>query len=409
MPTGQVLAFFDLSATGGEFLTLDSTEPKGELDDAAAILAGDIATDITDDVARVSIRRGRESQLLGDIPAGRWTVQLRNEDRDYDPLHSASPYYGNIVPGKRVKVIACDVVIADGAIEDWGFEFLAGGSSTAFIDCADGLANLAAAEFGEWTATASQTTGARIAAVLDRPEVTWTENRELDTGVSTLQGDTVAWGTNVLAYLSTVAASDLGTLYASRLGVVTFLDRHHALNATPALCFADDGTGLPFTALEVSYGAEKLFNRVGIERAGGTAQTADDAASQAAYRPRSFTASGLLLEDDDQALDMANYLVGIYAEPELRISSLTTELAVLAADEQRQVLELDIASLVCITFTPNDVGDPIDRTCIVEGISHEMAPGSHVVTLSLGDVDRRSTVRLDDSVFGRLDFNVLAF
>lgn len=408
-PATQVIAYFDLTAQGGDYLTLDSTADKGKLDNAAAILAGDVATEITDDVTRINIRRGRESQLFADMPAGRWQVQLNNEARDYDPIYASSPYVGNIVPGKRVQVIAAGVTICDGSVEDWNYDYEPGGRSVAIMDCADALAQLAAAEFDAWTTTAGQTAGPRITAVLNRSEVGYTLNRSIGTGVSTLQADNVSWGSNVLAYLNLVTASDLGWLYASRNGVLTFRDRHANLNATPALCFRDDGADLPYTSITISYGAEKLFNRVGIDREGGTVQTANDTTSQATYRVRSLTQTGLLLDSDAQSLAMANYLLGSYSEPELRISSLTVQLAVLTEPEQRQVLELDLTSLVCVTFTPNGTGDPIERNCIVEGISHDITPGSHVVTLSLGDVDRRSTMRLDDTVFGRLDYNVLAF
>ena len=409
MPSVRVQAFFNLSASGGSYLTLNSTAGKGKLNDAAAILAGDIATDISDDVTRINIRRGRDSQLFADMPAGRWTVQLDNQDRTYDPLYSSSPYVGNIVPGKRVQITANGVSIADGSVEDWNFEFGPTELSTAFMECADALAQLAAAEFDEWTTTAGETAGPRITAVLNRPEVNYTLNRDIGTGISTLQADTVSWGSNVLNYCNLVAASDLGWFYASRTGSVTFEDRHTNLNATAAVAFSDNGTSLPFTAISVAYGSEKLFNRIGIDRVGGTKQTANDTASQATYRVRSLTQSGLLLDSDTQAADMATYLLGIYDQPELRISSLTCELAILSEAEQNSVLSLDITSLVQVTFTPNSVGSAIVRTCIVEGIAHDITPTQHVVTLSLGDTDRRSFVRLDDTIFGRLDSNVLAF
>ena len=95
--------------------------------------------------------------------------------------------------------------------------------------------------------------------------------------------------------------------------------------------------------------------------------------------------------------------------PELRISSLTVQLAALTAPQQQQVLALDLISLVSVTFTPNSIGSAITRTCIVEGISHTISPSSHLVTLALGDTDRRATLRLNDAVFGKLNTNVLTF
>lgn len=408
-PDVQIYAYFDLSATGGSFLTLDNTGAKGKLNNAAAILAGDIATNIRGFANRVTIRRGSDSQLFSRTPAGTWSVQLNNEDRRFDPIYASSPYAGNIVPGKRVQIVAGGVVIADGSVEDWNYDYEPGGRSVAIMECADALTQLAAAEFDAWTTTASQTAGPRLTAALNRSEVNYTPNRDFDTGVSVLQGDSVTWGSNVLNYLQLVAASDLGWLYASRDGVLTFRDRHARLNATPAVAFADDGTGIRYQSIELAYGSEKLYNRVGIDREGGTKQTVDDTTSQNTYRVRSFTQTGLLLDSDAQALDMANYLLNIYSEPELRVSSLRVELAALNSTEQAAILALDITSLVQVTFTPNGVGSAVERTCIVEGITHDIVPGFHAVTLSLGDTDRRSTFVLDDTVFGTLTTNVLGF
>lgn len=407
-PTTQVFAYFDLSATGGNYFTLDSTV-KGKLNSATYKLAGDVATDISSYVTSLSISRGRDSQLFADMPAGRWRVVLKNMDRRFDPLYASSPYAGNIVPGKRVQVVSGGVVIADGSVEDWNYDYDPSGYSTTVMDCGDALTQLAAAQFTGWSPTAGDTTGVRISSALDLTEVAYTLNRDIDSGVSTLQADTVAWGTNVLAYLNLVASSDLGWLFASAGGSLTFRDRHANLNAVAAVQFDDVGTNVPYTGISVAYGSEKLFNRVGIERVGGSQQTSESTASQATYRVRSLTQTGLLLEDDTQSADMASYLLGIYADPELRISSLTVQLAGLTESQQRQVLGLDLISLVSVTFTPNKIGTAITRTCIIEGISHNITPESHVVTFALGDVDRRATLRLDDTVFGRLDYNVLTF
>lgn len=407
-PTTQVFAYFDLSATGGNYFTLDSTV-KGKLNSATYKLAGDVATDISSYVTSLSISRGRDSQLFADMPAGRWRVVLKNMDRRFDPLYASSPYAGNIVPGKRVQVVSGGVVIADGSVEDWNYDYDPSGYSTTVMDCGDALTQLAASEFGGWFPTAGEKPGDRINAALDLTEVAYTLNRDIDAGVSTLQGGTVEWGTNVLQYLNLVAKSDLGWLYASAGGSLTFRDRYADPYSSRAALFSDTGVDIPYTGITVGYGSEKLYNRVGIERVGGTAQTANDSTSQVAYRVRSLTQSGLLLEDDLQAADMASYLVGIYKNPELRVSSLTVQLAGLSASRQADVLSLDLTSLVIVTFTPNKIGAAITRTCIIEGISHNITPESHIVTFALGDVDRRATLRLDDALFGRLDYNVLTF
>ena len=433
-PATTVTAFFDLSATGGDFFTLDSPT-KGELDNVTYTLAGDVATDITADTMRVSVRRGRDSQLFEDIPAGTASVQLQNRTRTYDPTFDGvtfaltdeigyaltdgsglslldadgvSPYAQNIRPGKRVNVASNGISIFDGIIADWDLDYEVGGMSLAFAQCVDALGQLGRMEFDAWTATASQTAGPRITDVLDRPEVAFTANRSIDTGVSVLQGDNVSWGSNVLNYLQLVTRSDLGRFYASRTGVVTFRDRLDPLNVGASVTFADDGTGVPFQGIAMSYGSELLYNRVGIDRENGTLQTVTDAASQALYGASSLSQRGRLLNSDTQSLDMANYLLGIYSDPELRVSSLTVELAALDPAQQASVLGLDIASVISVTWTPNGIAPSMTRTCIVEGIAHDITPDSHTVTFSLGDASR-SFFELDDPILGALDSNVLAF
>jgi hypothetical protein len=406
-PATTVTAFFDLSATGGAFFTLDSTANKGKLDNAAAILAGDVATDITADTMRVSVRRGRDSQLFEDIPAGTASVQLQNRTRTYDPNYASSPYAGNVRPGKRVTIASAGVSIFDGIIADWDLDYDVGGMSLAFAQCVDALGQLGRMEFNAWTATASQTAGPRITAVLDRPEVAFTANRSIDTGVSVLQGDSVSASSNVLNYLQLVTRSDLGRLYASRSGVVTFKDRTAAPTALVSVTFADDGTGVPFQGIAMSYGSELLYNRVSIDRVGGSRQTVNDSASQAQYGASSLSESGLLMNSDAQSLDMANILLSAYKDPELRVAELVVELGALTTANQLDVLALDMASVVAVTWTPNGVGTETSRVCIVEGIRHDITPDSHTVTLSLGD--RRTFVTLDDASLGRLDFNVLSF
>jgi hypothetical protein len=440
-PTTTVTAFLELSATGGNFFILDDPT-KGELDNATFTLAGVVGlpTDITDRVNRVSITRGASSPLFSarTPPAARWSVQLNNEDRQFDPSFPFG-FGSNVVPGRRIKVQSNGITIVDGQVEDWNYDYQPSGRSVAVIDASDSLASLAAIELDAFTATAGQLPGARINAVLDRSEVAFTHNRNIDTGISTLQGDTVADGTNVLAYLQTVARSDYGTLFAGRDGRVTFKDRHSNAGLT-ALLFDDTGAGIGFQSIELQYGSELLFNRVVIERVGGTAQTKDDTTSQAAYRIRTLSQSGLLLSSDQLAEDLADFLVSTLAEPRIRVTSLTVELAALSQTQQDQVLALDLTSPVDVTFTPNGVGEPtflvaendddlvteggvdlaadtadlpapITRNCVVEGISHSISAGgtTHVVTLSLGDALFTSLFVLDDAEFGVLDDDVLAF
>lgn len=403
----EVLVWFDLSATGGDFFTLNDPV-KGKLDDTTYRLAGDLPQDITSHVLSLSTSRGKRSQLDPDIGAGSLVVTLDNSDRTFDPLYVSSPFFGNIVPGKRIRVSAAGVPIFDGLIEDWDFAYSPQRVATCTIHAADALATLARCRFLEWTTTASQSASERIEDVLDRAEVSFPANRNISGGQSVLQDDLVTWGSNVLNYLQLVARSELGWLYASRDGVLTFRDRHAAVNGQPVVTF--DDTGEPsFHEVEVSYGSELLFNRVSIDREGGIAQTSTDADSIAAYGARGLAIPGLLLDSDAQSADMADYLLGRYREPELRFSSLTVKTEGLEPSDRASVVALDITDVIGVRWTPSGVGAQTDRKAVVIGVAHRITPAQHEVVLYLSDADRNAYLTLDDPVFGRLDFNLLAF
>jgi hypothetical protein len=91
-------------------------------------------------------------------------------------------------------------------------------------------------------ATDLEDAGTRITSVLDRSEVGFPDGasaRDINLGVDVLQGDIVPVGTNVLGYLQTVARSDLGRLYVTRDGVLTYRSRHDVLGTTATATFTD--------------------------------------------------------------------------------------------------------------------------------------------------------------------------
>lgn len=382
---------------------------KGQLGSLDYVLAGDIAQDITTYVQGVAINRGRPSLVFSDVLAGRWTLTLNNFDRTFDPFFDSSPFLDNIVPGKRIQIRTYNNVIADGFIEDWNLFYAPNGRSTAQIVATDGLAALAAIELAGHTAT-SQGSGARVNAILDRTEVGWGLNRSIATGSATLQADTVDAGTNVLAYLQAVNRTELGKLFMSRNGVLTFRGRDQTLDVLSGVKFSDTGADIPYQGISVQYGSDLLYNRIRLQRVGGTEQTVDDAASIEKYRPRTFSATELLHNSDAQVLELAQYLLGIYKEPAVRIAGLDIDLSRLTETQRQSVIVLDIGDVIEVQFTPNNIGDPIAQWAAIEGIEHRITPSTHEIRLSLGStVEVGTFLTLNDPVLGRLNLNVLGF
>ena len=407
-----VVAYFDLPAQGGSFFTLDDTT-KGVLNSATYVLAGDVGTDISAYVTFVDIKRGR-TNLLEDIPTGVATLQLNNHDRRFDPLYTAGPYYGNLTPKKKITISVGATLLFVGRVEDWEADWGVDQDAVATVTVVDNLGNLAGIEFDEWTATAAQAPGARVTAILNRSEVAFPGGaRSIDTGVSTLQGDAVSWGSNVLNYAQLVARSDLGYLFDSREGVLTFRDRHANLNDEATVNFADTGAAgtVPFHGIVTRSTSDLLYTSVSVDAEGLTAQTVTDSTAVTNYGASRLALSGLLLNSTAQALDMANYLLGLYKNPLPAIGSLTVKVHALDGDVQTTVLSSDLANLARVTWTPMGVGDPIDKYGIIEGFAHQIDGRelTHEVTFHLSDANRAAAFTLDDAQFGILGSSVLAF
>lgn len=62
-------------------------------------------SDITSYVRSLSISRGKD-ELLDGFSAGSVSIELDNRDRRFDPLYAASPYNGDIIPRRDVRVFS---------------------------------------------------------------------------------------------------------------------------------------------------------------------------------------------------------------------------------------------------------------------------------------------------------------
>lgn len=399
VPDTRVFIAFDLSALGGPFFTLDDPI-KGLLDSTLYPLAGDLFVDVTNKVKSVGIQRGK-SRELDRFSAGQANVVFDNRDRTFDPFYAASPYVNQIVPKKKVLITSAGQDVFAGAIDDWNLTYDVSGQSEASISCADGFTFLSTSFMTAHTAT-SELSGARVNAVLDRPEVGWPAgDRDIDAGQATLQADAVDENTNVLSYLQQVELSEAGALFMTKSNLVAFKDSINIPDTIGVLKFSDDGTGIGYQNIDVIYGTEQLYNRVSITNKGGVAQIVDNFNSQSLYGISALVGENYLLADDAAAASLANYLLGIYDQPELRINSITVQLADLPDLTQESILQLELNDVIQVLFTPNNIGAAIDRYGQIVGIEHEIGIDSHFVKLFLKSVQDLPLI-LDDPVYGRL-------
>jgi hypothetical protein len=360
------------------------------------VLSGVNFVEVTDRVRQVSINRGKNRDL-DRFNAGALSVEFNNFDRAFDPLFDQSPFVGNIVPRRDVRVSVDDVPQYVGKVEDWNINFEPGDVSLASLSAADAFTFLALQTVTPGTGVV-ESSGARVDAILSQESVKWPEDlRDIDTGASTLGAD--VFDGNALAYLQTVELSEQGLFFIGKDGKVVFRDRLATPTVDDVTVFADDGSGIPFQTAELDYGVELLFNQILVTSPTGTA-VSDSLLSQTRYGiiAQSFDT---LLNDGTQLQDFADFIAGRYSEPELRFASIRVNLGSLTGADRDAVVNLEIGDVAEVKFTPNNIGDPVERYGLVIGLAHDISPDSHIVTVNLGSL-QTSLFVIGDSEFGTI-------
>jgi hypothetical protein len=389
---------FDLAAGVGPFLVLDDPV-AGQLDNPDWGLGGTIFYDVTEYVKTIVINRGRSS-LFSQFPAGNATVAFNNHNRYFDPLYTASPFVGNIIPKREIRISAGTEIQFTGWVDDWNLTYAPNGDSIADAIAYDATGLLASRTLSAGT-PAVQTTGQRINTILDDPSVNWASTlRTVDTGQATLSDYPIDDNQNVLAYLQTVASSEPGNLFIGKTGNVVFQDRTKSPTSADLLQFG--GTGIPFQNLEVVYGSENLYNEIVISRQGGGTAVATDPDSISEYGIFNLTINNLLLSTDEQSVDLALIYAQQYSQPEYRFNALEVAMHKLSVAEQEEISQLEIGSICKVVFTPNGIGDPIERFVEVIRLEQAITPETYFVNLGFQAIDFASLV-LDDAEFGKLD------
>jgi hypothetical protein len=386
---------------------------KGVLDNTSFTLGGERYFDISDRLIATSTARGK-NQALDRIDAGTSSIVVDNSDRHFDPLYPNGPYFGQLIPRRTVRITCNDQPVFIGAIDDFDIVYAPSNRSQVRIDVSDAFSTLTNSGLEEFTPTA-QLSGARVNAVLDRPEVDWpATEREIDTGNSTMLGALVAEGTSVLEYLQLVSNSEFGDLFIGKDGKVVFRERNAVPN-TPNLVFSDEVvagayTGIQFASVNNVYGSENLYNRILITNASSPAleATAADTESQTVYGPRSYSQSNLLVASQSELQFLADFLLARFKEPQYRFESLTVVMDTLTEANQDAVLDLEIGDIVLVRFEPSDIPPAIEQYVRIIGISHDWTSTSKNITFALERLDFAIFI-LDNPVLGELDNDRLAY
>jgi hypothetical protein len=354
------------------------------------VLADSVAVivDVSNRINRVETNRGRTA--LSDLfQTGSLTLRLTDQNGDFNPQNTSSPYYTFLTPMKKVQITATynnvTYPIFSGFITSYVTTYPQESEdvATTTIQAVDAFRLAQLAQISTVTgASAGDLSGVRVNEILD--EIDWPQSmRDIDTGLTTLQADPGTTRTALQA-LTTVAESEYGALYVDATGSFVFQDRDvtvASIAATPTL-FADDGTGIDYFDAAWILNDVLIFNKATITRLGGTAQVATNQASIDKYFLHSYFLDGLLMESDAVALDYAQAYVASRAETSIRCDAIVLDLytpnydpGVVAA------LDLDFFDPITV-LTTQPGGSTIEKTLQIFGVRMNITPNSWKTTFT---------------------------
>lgn len=408
VPTYQVLVGFQTTTGFGTPFQLDDAFYGVLNTSGRGTLGGVRYADLTSLVLSVNIRRGRNRQL-DQFNAGTAQVVFNNNSRILDPLNTSSIYYPYVLPRSPIIIYANGTPIYTGYVEDWNLDYGMANQDRMNARCVDAFGTLANQQLNSFTPSA-ETSGNRINTVLDRPEINYQGSRSVGTGTSSLGAYAVAQDTSCLGYLQQINTSEQGYLYTAADGTLTFKGRSSVLNPVSGASFTSNGTGIPYMTLVNQYGSELLYNYIVTQSPAGAAQTSSDTNSIALYQNQNYNLLQLLNSTTSEVAGLGAYLLGKYANPVVRFTGVSCELAALTSAQWLTIFAIDLTSIVTVqkdysTGTPTTES----QTLITSGIEHRIVPGSHIVSYTFESTDGNQYLTLDNAIFGTLDNNLLSF
>lgn len=391
---------FTQAGIGAPFITLNDPV-KGIIGATNYYIGGgEVFVDVSRWFKSLSLSRGK-SRELDRFDSGKLSVVFDNSKRLFDPTFASSPFFGQIVPKRAVRVTVDGVVEFTGVVDDWNIAYEPSGNSEAALVASDNFALLANNILTSFSSS-QELTGARIEAALD--DVAWpSARRNIDAGEETIIATTNN-NDNLLSYLTKVEASELGFLFIDKEGNVRFVSRNGSFGAT-VLTLADDGTGVPYTNIQATYGSEFLYNKVTLSNGSATA-TQEDAFSQAIYGSLDYELETLNI--DSRLSPIAGALLTKYKQPEYRFQNVEVALEAVTAGQRADLLAVELGDIVQVKFTPSNLPPAITRLARVIGIEQTINNQENRIAFQLASIEGSPLV-ISSPAFGIIGEGTIGF
>jgi hypothetical protein len=340
--------------------------------------------DLTPDVRQITINRGRNLQR-DTYEAGTAVVRVLDPNSYFNPQNTASPYYGYLVPLRKLRISATtatsDAFLFSGYTTEYRYTYDQAeqmGYVDIYVSDAFRLYQLAQVE-AVTDAGAGQSTGTRIGRLLN--QINFPSNmRTLATGDSNCQADPGTLRT-ALGALKNAEFSEQGAFYMDGSGTAVFKDRSDVVSSISGTPIEfNQTTGIPYKNLVFAFDDKLIINQAQMTRYGGTQQFAENATSVTKYFPHTYSQQELVIDTDANALNIARTYVATRAETTIRIDAMTLDLLDPAVPTDT-VIGLDYFTNCRISNTQPD-GSTIVKTLQVQGLAWDITPNRMQVTVT---------------------------
>ena len=369
---------------------------------------------ITGTALQVSINRGR-TRVTDNFTSGSATVKIADTTGQFNPDNTSSNLYPFVLPLRqfRISITVGSTVYAmfNGFTTRFTYDYEPGTNLTyVTIQAEDAfhvlnqssVTTVAGAALNDLSST-------RINQILDALSVPNTL-RDIGTGDTQIANDS-GQQRNGLEAIQQVERTEVGAFYISKAGFYTFKSRKtvqqlQAGTINTPLVF-DESSNLRFMEIRQGLDDDQVFNSVSISGDLITTTTVSDQASIDDYFLRLLSRSGSLLTTNAEASDQANFLLANRKTPTLTIDRITCNPLALTTAQAQSLANAEV--LDPITLTKNYGGTSLTRTLTIQGISHDITPGSWIMDLQLAEPVGGDALVLDSSTSGKLDTNLLAY
>ena len=348
-------------------------------------------------VQEISLSNGRQRQL-DTYNASTASVTMRY------PTGFATPITG-LVTGNfaRIRNVGTDIYIFNGVIDNvtaqYGIPFVSNVGNADFITFTiEGSFSRFGRLQGEGYAMAAGTVGEQLVACTTETNLSLSSDATTAMAATTVSS---TWGDWLNKLLVTIngrmhdSMSNFDTTIKSPFNVeiatVNFSD------------VANNATNQVYDQINFGSYADNFYNQVTV-----VPESFSSATVQTGSQPFRTLLTNTFSASTSQATDYANYLLSNYDTESFALLSIS------CLAEAQSTFKLD--SLSNFARLPQMPGTQVNVTfrgtvftCIIEGVSMTATPESSRYTFYLSGADLNAYLLLDNTVFGRLDYNRLGY